>query len=292
MRDQAEKLRKLINKKNKEIKVGRSARVIAITSGKGGVGKSNIALNLALDFIKANKRVIIIDADMGLANIEILLGVVPKYNLLDVIEGNKIITEIITEVDGGLKFISGGSGVNGINNLSKDRLNYFTQNLSLLDKMFDIIIIDTGAGIADSVMKFLSIADDIILVTTPEPTSITDAYALLKIFSNGCMSDENSEIGLLVNKVNKDNEGLLIYDKINKVTDKFLNLKLNYLGVLPYDQSLGKAVIRQTPFLVDNPKSNISKHLNDITSKILGEVKDDKKNVGIQTFIDLLRNKR
>ena len=173
--DQAEQLRNII-------KAGAApgarplARVIAVTSGKGGVGKSNTAINLAVQFRKQGKRVIILDADFGLANIEIMFGAVPTYNFYDLIYQGKSIREIITQGPMEIGFISGGSGIAGLSNLSMDYLNYIIKNLVELDTLADIILIDTGAGISDAVLEFLVASGEILLVTTSEPTSITDAY--------------------------------------------------------------------------------------------------------------------
>ncbi len=167
--DQAEQLRKIIKAGTADLNRPR-ARVITVTSGKGGVGKSNTAINLAVQFQKQGKRVIILDADFGLANIEIMFGAVPKYNLSDVIYHGKTIREIITPGPLDVGFISGGSGIAGLSNLSRDTLTYIVQKLSELDSIADIIIIDTGAGVSDAVMEFLVASGEILLVATPEPT--------------------------------------------------------------------------------------------------------------------------
>ncbi len=176
--DQAEQLRNVVIKMNP---IPRPlSRVITVTSGKGGVGKSNTSINLACQFKKLGKRVIILDADFGLANIEIMFGTVPKHNLCDLIYQGKDITDIITWGPMDIGFISGGSGIAGLSNLSRDYLNYIVQNLAKLDAIADIIIIDTGAGISDAVLDFLVASGEILVVATPEPTSITDSYSLLK----------------------------------------------------------------------------------------------------------------
>ncbi len=175
--DQAQQLRNII--KNTSMPQRPLARIITITSGKGGVGKSNVAINLAVQFRKMGKRVIILDADFGLANIEIMFGTIPKHNLSDLIYQGKNIKDVITWGPEGVGFISGGSGISGMYNLSRDYLVYIIVNLAELDAIADIIIIDTGAGISNAVMEFLVASGEIILVTTPEPTSITASYSLL-----------------------------------------------------------------------------------------------------------------
>ena len=176
--DQASQLRNII-KMNQE-RPRPLARVITVTSGKGGVGKSNTSINLAIQLKKLGQRVVILDADFGLANIEIMFGAVPQFNLSDLIYKGKDITEIITWGPGGIGFISGGSGIAGLSNLNREYLAYIIRNLAKLDSIADVIIVDTGAGISDAVLEFLVASSEVLLVTTPEPTSITDSYSLLK----------------------------------------------------------------------------------------------------------------
>ena len=176
--DQAEQLRNVI-KRNNQNQV-RTARVITVTSGKGGVGKSNTSVNLAISLSKIGKKVIIFDADFGLANVEVMFGAIPQYNLYDLIYKGKNIREIITPGPLDIGFISGGSGVIGLNNLYRDQIIYLTKCISELNNLADFIIIDTGAGISDQVLEFVMASPEILLVTTPEPSSLTDSYSLLK----------------------------------------------------------------------------------------------------------------
>ena len=181
MMDQAENLRNMIRKQNQNnIK---NARVIAITSGKGGVGKSNLSVNLALELTRMGKKVIILDADFGLANVEVMFGVIPEYNLSDLMFKGKEIKDIITEGPEGVGFISGGSGIANLINLDQEQVKRLVGKMTDLEELADVIIIDTGAGIAPSVMEFLLASPETIIVTTPEPTSVTDSYALLKALS-------------------------------------------------------------------------------------------------------------
>ena len=176
--DQAQQLRNIV--KLQEQRNISNAKVITITSGKGGVGKSNMAVNLAVHFRKMGKRVIIFDADFGLANVEVMFGTVPKYNLTKLLEGEMRIEEIITKGPEGIGFISGGSGIVGLNNLSKSQIDYLISNLSYLNELTDVLIIDTGAGVSDSVLDFVLASPEVVLVTTPEPSSLTDSYSLIK----------------------------------------------------------------------------------------------------------------
>ena len=219
--DQAEQLRNVIKQKNKN-NIG-NARVITITSGKGGVGKSNMAVNLAIMFRKMGQRVIILDADFGLANVEVMFGTVPKYNLSDLIFGGKSIREIITTGPMDIGFISGGSGIVGLNNLSKEQISYLVHSLSRLNDLCDVLIIDTGAGVADSVLEFVLASPEVILVTTPEPSSITDSYSLMKaLYKNPKFIRNGTNVHMVANKVTSEAEGNAVYQKLNSVVEKFL----------------------------------------------------------------------
>ncbi len=252
--DQAEQLRNIIKaslQRNKPL-----ARVITVTSGKGGVGKSNTAVNLAIQLKKLGQRVIILDADFGLANIEIMFGAIPKHNLSDLIYQGKNIKEIITWGPGNVGFISGGSGIAGLSNLSKDYLAYIIQNLEELDTIADIIIIDTGAGISDAVLEFLVASGEILLVTTPEPTSITDSYSLVKALNrHPRYSRENSQIKVIANRVDSTDEGKDLFNKLNSVVSRYLKLPIEYMGAVPYDSQLSKAVMQQMPVSLQTPSA-------------------------------------
>ena len=267
MMDQASSLRKII--KNNEVYMKKSnARVITVTSGKGGVGKSNVTVNLAINLRKKGKRVVIFDADFGLANVEIIFGIVPKYNLYDMIYNGMGILDILTTGPYGIEFISGGSGVKELTDLSQLQINKMLNHLYDLDQLADIILIDTGAGISDVVLDFILASNEVLLVTTPEPTSITDAYAILKAMKHRKGYAEK-DFKLLVNKVSSDNQGIEIYNKLNKVAEKFLGMTLNNIGFLPYDKNLEKAVIEQKPVSILYPNSNVSKGFEKISENIL-----------------------
>ena len=254
--DQAEQLRNVI----KMNPVPRPlSRVITVTSGKGGVGKSNTSINLACQFKKRGKRVIILDADFGLANIEIMFGTVPKHNLCDLIYQGKNITDIITWGPMDIGFISGGSGIAGLSNLSRDYLNYIIQNLAKLDAIADIIIIDTGAGISDAVLDFLVASGEILVVATPEPTSITDSYSLLKALNrHSRFSREDSKIMVIANKVAGAAEGEVMYNKLETVVSRYLKLPVSYLGAIPQDYRLEDAVMQQKPVSLQSPNAKSS----------------------------------
>ena len=237
--DQAEKLRNVIKLKNQ--KLPQKARVITVTSGKGGVGKSSVTVNLAIQFQKMNKKVIIFDADLGLANVEVMLGAIPKHNLSDVIYRGMDIRQIITEGPAGVSFISGGSGIVGMNNLSKDQITFLVRNLAQLDEMADIVLVDTGAGIADSVLEFVMACPEVLLVSTPEPSSLTDSYSLLKaLHRNPNFAKSGTQIHVVANRVNSVEDGQAVYDKLNTVVSQFLNGNLEYLGMIPQDSMFEK----------------------------------------------------
>ncbi|MBO4678527.1 MAG: MinD/ParA family protein [Lachnospiraceae bacterium] len=250
--DQAEQLRNIIKAQNSQPRP--VARVMTVTSGKGGVGKSNTSINLAIQFRKMGQRVIILDADFGLANIEVMFGAVPKHNLADLIYQGKSIKDIITWGPMDVGFISGGSGIASMSNLSREHLTYIIQNLAQLDAITDIIIVDTGAGISDAVLEFLVASGEILLVTTPEPTSITDSYSLLKALArHSRFSPENSQVKMIANKVENAAEGQALYNKLNAVVARYLKLPVEYLGAVPEDNLLSKAVMQQMPVSIQSP---------------------------------------
>ena len=248
------------------------ARVITVTSGKGGVGKSNTAINLAIQFRKMDQRVIILDADFGLANIEIMFGAVPEHNLCDLIYQGKNIKEIITWGPMDVGFISGGSGIAGLSNLSRDYLIYIINNLAELDSITDVIIVDTGAGISDAVLEFLVASGEILLVTTPEPTSITDSYSLLKALCRHTrFSPEMSQVKVVANKVEDKADGERLFEKLDKVVGKYLKIPISYLGAIPQDTQLSKAVMQQMPVSLQAPSSRSAVAYETIAAKLMNK---------------------
>jgi ATPases involved in chromosome partitioning len=297
MKDQADRLREVIdNLKMRQameqtpfpFKVEkRSAKVITVTSGKGGVGKTNITINLAIALSEQGLRVVILDADFGLANIDVLFGIIPRYTLLDVIKDRKNILEIISEGPKNTRFISGGSGVEELVKLEKTQLTKFIDNISLLDKIADIILIDTGAGLSENVMSFVMAADEILLVTTPEPTSITDAYALIKMVSN---RDKAKKIKIIVNRAENVNEANDILNKLVLVADKFLSIKLEPLGYILQDDAVIKAVKQQQPFAISYPKCQATRYIRELSGKFIEAENNIQvfQNPGFKGFINRL----
>lgn len=292
MIDQAEKLRRIV--KEVEPEKEQEARVITVTSGKGGVGKTNISLNLAIQLTKLGKRVVVFDADFGLANIEIMLGVRPTYNLADLMFRGKELKDIVSESEEGISFISGGSGIQEMATMSRDQVMYLTSKLIELDQYADIIIVDTGAGISDSVLEFVMSSSEVLLVATPEPTSITDAYSLLKALNKKEeFSREETVIKMVSNRVKNEAEGRSLYDKMKMVSGKFLGIPLEYGGYVPMDDIVPKSVIRQKPFSVLYPDAPPSKAIRKMAEQILEiESTDDRERWGIsKMFSNLIRNK-
>lgn len=291
--DQADKLRKKVEEMKTTVP---TARVIAVTSGKGGVGKTSISVNLALQMRAQGKRVVIIDADFGLSNVEIMLGIRPQYNLADLVFRNKSIEDIITEGPNGIGFISGGSGVQDLVNLDKENIKKLIAKLVKLDTVYDVVIIDTGAGIADSVIQFVLSSPEVLLVVTPEPTSITDAYSLLKAVNRKKDFDrEHKSIKVIANRVNNQDEGQEIFDKISIVVSKFLNIQLEYLGYIPADKRIAYAVMEQTPIVMSQPDSGPAVMVKKICDRLLDiEEKNEKAGIAkvLLNFIKTKKNNR
>ena len=278
--DQAQQLRKFVKEQNRRKHL---ARVITVTSGKGGVGKSNISVNLAIQFARLQKKVVILDADFGLANIEIMLGIRPKYSLADMMFRGKPLNEVISQGPENLGFISGGSGLKELTNLDSDQIQSLIRMMYDLDSIADIVIIDTGAGISNSVIDLVLASSEVLLVTTPEPTSITDAYALLKTLCSREGFDENEiEIKMIANRAHGYHEGRELFNKLDAVVDKFLHIKMKYLGHIPYDERLQKSVMRQKPVTLAYPNALSSRAILELAVLLDNHQSDD----GRRNFYD------
>lgn len=281
--DQAEKLRNVIKLK-KENKP--NARVITVTSGKGGVGKSNVAVNLAIQMQKLGKRVLIFDADFGLANVEVMFGAIPQYNLGDLIYHGRSIREIITEGPNGVGFISGGTGIDGLNNLAREQVVYLVNALRELDELADVIIVDTGAGISSHVLEFVKASPEVVLVTTPDPSSLTDSYSLMKaLYKNPGFDPAAARIYVLSNKVFSEAEGNGVYQKLNSVVAQFLGGELSYLGMIPQDGALEHSVRQQRPVSLMTPQAKSARAFEAVASRlIMPEKKINVSEKGISHF--------
>ncbi|WP_130807010.1 MinD/ParA family protein [Senegalia massiliensis] len=284
MNDQAEMLRKLIINRNKEKDL--TTKILTITSGKGGVGKTNFTINLALSLCKLGKKVVILDADIGFANVDILLGLVPQYTLLDLLYKDKEIMDLLVEGPYGLKVIAGGTGLNDIMYLSDKETNKLINKFLKLEEIADFIIIDTSAGISEMSLNFIRSSDEIILITTPEPTSITDGYSMLKVINNYVDIDK---IHIVINRVIKHEEYIQSFNKLSNVSRKFLNLELNNLGFLYESKLLVESVRNQQPFVISYPKSDISKKINIIASNLINYDAYNQSD-GMKKFINKIKN--
>lgn len=274
MKDQAEGLRRLV-KQQKE-----AARVIAVTSGKGGVGKTNIAVNLALALRERDFRVVLIDVDLGLANVDILLGITPAFNLGHVLRGERTMQEIMAEGPLGLKILSGGSGITDLANLNGWRLEVFIKSLELLNREFDFVILDTGAGIHRNVLSFVLAATEVLVVTTPEPTAITDAYGLLKVIRK---QRPDAKVRLVVNMAKSPNEAQLVADKLNSVLLEYVQWEVEYLGYVLQESQTAKAVADQQPVLLAFPTAMSSRSFRRIAGILAGE-QVDAASIGLKGF--------
>lgn len=289
MEDQAAELRAMMQKINGNGKSSEhKTRVIAVTSGKGGVGKTNISVNLAIAFAQTGKRVILIDGDLGMANVNVLLGITPKANLLDVITKKKKMTDIILNTELGIQFIAGANGFSRIANLTDDERNFFAEEFTTLSSA-DIIIIDTGAGVSDNVLRFVEAADEAYVVTTPEPTAITDAYGIIKIITTEIV-DRQVNLKLLVNRVHSADEGRRIADRIITIVGQFLGYKVDYIGFVYDDPAVQASVIRQKPFMIVNPTSKPSSCLKHVVGKI--EKTEAPENEGVSNFLKKFLSKK
>lgn len=266
MTDQAETLREIMRRRDQDTDTANRTRIITVASGKGGVGKTNIATNLALSYAAMGKSVILMDADLGLANVNVVLGLIPKYNLYHVIRKQKRMSEILMETDYGIRIVAGASGFAKIANLDDEERHVFIEELHELSNA-DVVIIDAGAGVSNNVISFVGAADEAIIVTTPEPTAITDAYGIIKIIATE-IDNLNLGIKLIVNRVKSVTEGKKVAERVINIAGQFLNLKIDYLGYVYEDPSVQHAILKQKPFLVMDPKSKASICIQQISSRL------------------------
>ncbi len=262
MNDQATKLRKKVQEK------ASNTRIVAVASGKGGVGKSNITVNLGLTLQGMGKRVLLLDADLGMANLDILLGLTPRYNLSHVLKGKCKFEDALLHGPDGIDILPGTSGEDLIN-ISSTEVKRLIEASSHMESNYDIIIIDIGAGIHYSVTNFIMACDEAMIVLTPEPTAIMDAYSLVKFLAN---QKYKNKVGLIINQTSSQKEGTNVANRMKKVISEYLKLDIEIMGYIPYDEDVRQSVKEQTPFIIAYPKSKAVGALKDVAAKMLDRV--------------------
>lgn len=240
-------------------------RVIAVTSGKGGVGKTNLSVNVGVALAEMGRRVALLDADMGLANVDILLGISPQYNLSHVLSGEKTLDEIMIEGAPGLQVIPASSGIQHMSDLSTIEQAGVIRAFSDINKDLDVLIVDTAAGISPSVVNFARACQEIVVVVCDEPTSLTDAYAFIKLLNRDYGI---SHFQVVTNMVQSVQQGQALFNKLSKVTDQYLDVTLSFVGSVPFDEYLRKSVQKQTPVTKAYPRSKASLAVKNIARKI------------------------
>ncbi len=260
-------------------------KVIAVTSGKGGVGKSTLSINLAICLAELGKKVCIFDADLGMANIDVLLNLSPQYNLSHLINGSKDIFDIVVEGPKGILIIPGGSGWREVANLRDSEFSKLLQAFNRLDEYTDIILLDTGAGINQNVINFLLASDEVLLITIPEPHAITDAYAMIKVINR-----ENYElpINIIVNKAEDQKEGKQVGDKIATASKQFLQAPVKYIGHVEDSVTLVQSVKNQVPIVVEKPRSIPAENIMDLANRLIGAEETSQKGSGLKGFVKKL----
>jgi len=244
------------------------ASVFSVTSGKGGVGKTAVVANIAMSLAALGKKVLIFDADLGLANIDVVFGLTPLYNLNHFFSGAKELADILIEGPRGIKILPAGSGIQSFIRLDTNQKMLLMEGLDGLHDDFDYVLIDTEAGISENVTYFNSAAQEIILVTTPEPTAITDAYALMKLMST---TYHERHFDLIVNMVQSDNEALEVYKKLTTVANRYLDVSIDYLGSIPADRQMNDAIRKQRAYVELFPSSKIAAAFGALAGRLCSE---------------------
>ena len=261
--DQAESLRELVSSRNP----GRPPlRVVAITSGKGGVGKTHVACNLAVLAARAGQRVLVIDADLGLANADIVLGIAPHHHLGHLLEGDAPLDEVLAEGPEGVRILAASSGIQELTRLEDAQKLRLVTALDAIEDRFDLVLVDCAAGIGDNVLFFAGAAQEALLVVSPEPTSLTDAYATVKVLSQQAGLER---FAVIVNPVPTEAHGREVYGRLTSVTDRFLTARVSFLGHVPRDENLQRALMAQRPVVELFPRSPSSRALQDISKRLL-----------------------
>jgi flagellar biosynthesis protein FlhG len=279
MSDQAEKLRALVQQQSEKLPPSVSdsprprfkTRTIVVTSGKGGVGKTNLTVNLALAFAKRGKKTLLFDADLGMANLDVLLGISPPHTLVDVIHDRKRLEEVIFPISDNLELVPGGSGISELANLPAEKMEHLLSRLSEIEGRSEILLIDTGAGISRQVLDFVLAAHEVIVVTTPEPTAITDAYGMIKALNT---QNPGATVHLLVNQADSEQEARSVAAKLTMIVERFLEIRLHFLGFVEKDVNVGRAVLQQRPFSALYPYAVATRRVNILAGTLLVQIEE------------------
>ena len=245
-----------------------NCQILAVTSGKGGVGKTHLVVNLALALRRTGKRVAILDADFGLANVDVFLGLTPAFHLGHVIEGIKPLASIIVDGPEGIGIIPASSGIQELTEMGTSQQAHLISELSTVMERYDYILIDTAAGISDNVIRFLLVARRVIVVSAPEPTAIVDAYALIKVLFR---RDQNKEVYLVVNSVVNESEARDVHRQLSHVAERFLGQEIALLGYIPKDERVPMSVRRQQPLMITHPRTVVSRRFCMIAETLLNQ---------------------
>lgn len=264
MRDQAQSLRELARA---AARAARRARVVTVTSGKGGVGKTNLSVNLGISLVRCGLRVVVVDADLGLGNVDIVLGIDPVRSLSDLLYGGCSVEDVLEPAPGGLKILSGGSGVYELASLTEAELQHLVHHIEQLDSLFDVMLLDTGAGIGPNVTSFALASDEVVVVTTTDPTSLADAYAVIKWIS---ARRPDVSLNVAVNMAPDFREGEATFRRLDSAAKRFLGVKTNLLGVVPRDEAVVQAVKRQEPFVLASPNVAASRAVDAMARRLAG----------------------
>lgn len=246
--------------------LSRPVQVIAVTGGKGGVGKTNLSVNVSMALAEMQRRVVLLDADLGLANVDVLLGIKSPHNLSDVLNGECELRDVLIDAPGGIKVVPASSGVQNMTQLNAHQHAALINAFSDLDQQLDVLVIDTAAGISDTVVSFVTASHEVVVVVCDEPSSITDAYALIKLVST---EYHQTRFRVVANMTRTLSEGQNLFNKLQLVCDRFLNVTLQYIGQIPFDENVRKAVQKQTPLLQYAPRCRASQAIRGIAEKMI-----------------------
>ncbi|MDM5338089.1 MinD/ParA family protein [Fictibacillus enclensis] len=281
MRDQAEQLRLRVQETSLQAK---KAKVVSVLSGKGGVGKTNVAVNLSLALSGLGKKVVLVDLDIGMGNVHLLLGLTPRHTIADLFEHHLSVREIIEKGPGSLDYVGGDNGLLSLLELDRHSQVHFVRELEKISSAYDYIVFDIGAGLSEASLKFVLAGHEAILVATPEITSLTDAYSMIKL-----LHAERPELPVwtMINQCENEREGRAVHDRLNEVSSRFLGKKLANLGKVSFDPAVRRAVMEQSPFVLESPRCEASGQIQKAAHCLLGNAKVQKGAVD-QSFISKL----